>query len=161
MDRMNEYQALLQALSETPPALEGSVARAKARDRRRRAGRWCGIPMASLGGLAAAFVLLVLVFPFGYGKSTVGAQRWIRVPGIGSLQPSEVAKLGVILFFAARLSKRDTEKKKKYDRRKLSGRLFDAMDRIGLLELIPYGVVLVAVAGLMLMEPHMSGTILI
>ena len=59
MDRMNEYQALLQALSETPPALEGSVARAKAKDRRRRAGRWCGIPMASLGGLAAAFVLLV------------------------------------------------------------------------------------------------------
>ncbi|MCQ4866200.1 putative lipid II flippase FtsW [Pseudoflavonifractor phocaeensis] len=115
----------------------------------------------SVFALIAAFVLLVLVFPFGYGKSTVGAQRWIRVPGIGSIQPSEVAKLGVILFFAARLSKRDTEKKKKYDRRKLSGRLFDAMDRIGLLELIPYGVVLVAVAGLMLMEPHMSGTILI
>lgn len=35
------------------------MARARARDRRRRAGRWCGIPVASLGGLAAAFVLLV------------------------------------------------------------------------------------------------------
>ena len=59
MDRMDEYKALMEALGETPPGLEDTLARAKARDRRRRAGRWCGIPIASLGGLAAAFVLLV------------------------------------------------------------------------------------------------------
>ena len=115
----------------------------------------------SVFALIAAFVLLVLVFPFGYGKSTVGAQRWIRVPGIGSIQPSEVAKLGVILFFAARLSKRDTEKKKKYDRRKLSGASSTRWTASACWSSSPMGWFLVAVAGLMLMEPHMSGTILI
>jgi cell division protein FtsW len=35
------------------------------------------------------------------------------------------------------------------------------MNRTGLLEMIPYGVILLLIAGLMLQEPHMSGTILI
>lgn len=30
--------------------------------------------------LVISVVLLVLVLPFGYGRSTVGAQRWIRIP---------------------------------------------------------------------------------
>ena len=111
--------------------------------------------------LIAAFVLLVLVIPFGYGKETVGAQRWIRLPVVGSFQPSEIAKLGVVLYFSARLSKRNTEKKKKWNKRSLLGRALDLMDRIGLLELVPYAAILVAIAFLMLLEPHMSGTILI
>lgn len=111
--------------------------------------------------LGISFALLVLVFPLGYGKATVGAQRWIRVPVIGSLQPSEVAKLGVILYFSARLCKRGSEKKRQFDPRTLKGRLLNALDRIGFLELIPYIVVLGLVAVLMLLEPHMSGTILI
>ncbi len=110
--------------------------------------------------LGVAFLLLILVIPFGYGRTTVGAQRWMYIGPI-NLQPSEVAKLGVIMYFAARLSKRGTEKKKPYDKRKLSGRILLFLDGIGLLELIPYVAVLGAVAGLLLLEPHMSGTILI
>lgn len=114
----------------------------------------------SIFALGASFALLILVIPFGFGRATVGAQRWMMIGPI-NLQPSEVAKLGVILYFSARLSKRGTEKKKQYDKRKTSGRILIALDNIGLLELIPYVLVLGAVAGLMLLEPHMSGTILI
>ena len=111
--------------------------------------------------LVISVVLLVLVLPFGYGRSTVGAQRWIRIPVAGSFQPSEIAKLGVIMYFAARLSKRNTEKERRLSpRHPLSG-VFALLDKIGLLELVPYILILVVVAALMLAEPHMSGTILI
>lgn len=47
-----------------PPALDGTVERARARARRRRRnGRLWKIPAASLASLAACFVLLVNVFP--------------------------------------------------------------------------------------------------
>lgn len=114
----------------------------------------------SIFALVAAFALLVLVLPFGFGKDTVGAQRWIMI-GPLNLQPSEVAKLGVIMYFAARLSKRSTEKQKQYDTRTLSGMAWNALHRSGFTELVPYVAILGAVAVLMLMEPHMSGTILI
>ena len=59
MNRNTEYWDLIRDLNETPAALEGTVDRARAKARRARAGRWLGIPVASLGGVAAAFVLLV------------------------------------------------------------------------------------------------------
>lgn len=111
--------------------------------------------------LIAAVALLLLVFVPGIGQVRNNARRWIKLPVIPQFQPSEVAKLGVILYFSARLSKRGTEKRKKYDKRTLSGTLKDALDRSGFLELLPYGAILVVVAALMLAEPHMSGTILI
>ena len=54
--------------------------------------------------------------------------------------------MAVILFFAARLSKRDTEKKKKWSRRTLTGRTLERLDRIGFLELVPYGAILMVIA---------------
>ena len=59
MNRNEEYWALVAQLSDTPPELEGTVERARARARKRTLKRWLGIPVASLGGVAAAFVLLV------------------------------------------------------------------------------------------------------
>lgn len=35
-----------------------------------------------------------------YGRIVGGARRWIVLPGIGQVQPSEFAKIGIILFFA-------------------------------------------------------------
>ena len=35
-----------------------------------------------------------------YGRIVGGARRWIVVPGIGQLQPSEFAKIGIVVFFA-------------------------------------------------------------
>ena len=108
--------------------------------------------------LIAAFVLLVLVLLVG--EEINGARRWIDLY-LFTIQPSEVAKLGVILYFSARLCKRSTGKKKKWNSHSPAGRTLAFMDRIGLLELLPYVLVLGGIGVLMLLEPHMSGTILI
>ena len=52
-----------------------------------------------------SFVLLLMVLIPGVGIRMNGARRWIRVPIFGSLQPSEIAKMGIIIFFASYLSK--------------------------------------------------------
>lgn len=59
---------------------------------------------AGLPALIVSLVLLALVFVPGLGKSNYGATRWI---GIGSLtiQPSELAKLGFVLFAAGYFAK--------------------------------------------------------
>lgn len=50
-------------------------------------------------------VVLVVLFTWvkvaGNGAVTVGSQSWIEVPGLGNFQPSEYAKLFIILYFAA------------------------------------------------------------
>ena len=73
MNRNTEYWDLIRDLNEPPAALEGTVDRARAKARRARAGRWLGIPVASLGGVAAAFVLLV-------NCSTPFAMAWPSPP---------------------------------------------------------------------------------
>ncbi len=53
--------------------------------------------------LIAPMVLLLLVFVPGLGKTSYGATRWIGIGGI-TLQPSELAKYGFVLFAAAYMS---------------------------------------------------------
>ncbi len=57
-----------------------------------------------LPALLLSLVLLALVFVPGLGKSNYGATRWI---GIGSftVQPSEIAKLGFVMFAAGFFAK--------------------------------------------------------
>ena len=112
--------------------------------------------------LAVSITLLVLVLtPLGVNIN--GAQRWLRMFLLfgPTYQPSEIAKVAVIIFFSARLSKRTTEKKKKFSNRTFLGRLGNLGTRLGFMELVPYGAVLGVVVLLVVKEPHMSGTILI
>ena len=120
--------------------------------------RFLAVPL-----LAASVVLLLLVLVPGIGVNINGATRWLKMGLVfGPLyQPSEIAKIALILFFASRLSKRDTEVKTQWSKRTWSGSALRVLDRIGFLELLPYGVILAIIAGLMLQEPHMSGTILV
>ncbi len=116
--------------------------------------------------LAASILLLILVLIPGIGVERNNARRWIRSIGpIPQFQPSELAKVGVVLYFSARLCKRDTSPKvkrlKKQDARSFHGRLTIFLNNIGFLELIPYGLILLVIVVLMKFEPHMSGTILI
>ena len=116
----------------------------------------------SVFALVGSIILLIMVKIPGIGASGGGANRWIRAIGpLPRWQPSEAAKLGVILYFSARLSKRNTEKKRHFDKRTYSGHFLELLDRIAFLELVPYGVVLLIIAGLLLLQPHLSATILI
>ena len=51
-----------------------------------------------------SFMLLLLVFVPGIGKNNNGANRWITIAGI-SLQSSEVAKFGFVIFSAIYMAK--------------------------------------------------------
>ena len=54
--------------------------------------------------VAISAILLLLVFVPGLGKNNYGANRWITIGGF-SLQSSEVAKFGFVIFSASYLSK--------------------------------------------------------
>lgn len=76
MNRNEEYRQLLSQLEqETPAALEGCVERARKKARRRRGWR---TSLTSLGGVAAAFVLMV-------NLSTPFALACARIPGLREL----------------------------------------------------------------------------
>ena len=111
--------------------------------------------------LGASIVLMLLVFT-PLGRSVGVARRWLKIFGI-RFQPSEIAKIGVIMFFAARLSKRRDQlgEPKKWNKRTFFGRFCAFLDRIGLLELIPYALVLGVVLGIIAMQKHLSCMILV
>ena len=101
--------------------------------------RWRGL---SKFLLILSMVLLGLVLVPHVGINVNGATRWLGF-GAFTFQPSEIAKLGVIVFFADSISKK-REKMLTW--------------RYGIL---PYVFVLGLIGVLMLLEPHLSGAILI
>ena len=94
----------------------------------------------ALPSLAAAVLLLALVPVIGVKVN--GARRWISL-GITTFQPSEIAKLAVVLSFSARMAQ-------------LGDRM--ASFREGIL---PFALVLALLAGLLVLEPHFSATVII
>jgi cell division protein FtsW len=96
--------------------------------------------MVSLPLLAASVVLLLLVALFGNEEG--GARRWFTIAGI-NFQPSEIAKLAVILSFATLISGY---------REKM------ATFRYGVL---PFAGILVVIVALLVLEPHLSCIIII
>lgn len=94
----------------------------------------------SIPVLIAAIVLLALVPLIGVKSN--GARRWL---GIGSLtvQPSEIAKIAVILSFAHIICRnRGKMKSFKYG-------------------ILPFAGILVVIVGLLILEPHFSASIII
>ncbi len=83
-------------------------------------------------------LIVALVMP-----SASGINRWIRLPGLGQFQPSELAKFALVLIFAQYISIN-------YKRMKQA--------RYGFW---PLAVILGITCVLVLIEPHLSGTLLI
>lgn len=90
--------------------------------------------------LGLTYIMLVIVL---FMPEIKGVKRWIIIPHVLSFQPSEIAKFAVILLFADMIQKKG--------------------DRMKTLQhgVIPFGTILASVALLMLLEPHLSGTVII
>ena len=56
--------------------------------------------LINLYALDYAVCILMLAAVLVMGHSAGGAKRWINLPGIGRIQPSEFVKIGFILFFS-------------------------------------------------------------
>ena len=96
--------------------------------------------------LYLAVILLILVIVPGNPLAITrnNATRWLGIPGTSlQFQPSEIAKLAVVIYFADSISK-------KKDRMQTF--------RYGI---APYAVLLIVLAALVGIEPHISGGILI
>ncbi len=89
-------------------------------------------------GLSVVLLVIVLFMP-----EYNGCKRWIVLPGLGTLQPSEIAKFAVILTFSHIISL-NHQRMKQFT--------------VGVL---PFGAILAVLAVLMLLEPHLSGTLLL
>lgn len=89
-------------------------------------------------GISLLLLTIVLFMP-----EYNGCKRWIVLPGLGTLQPSEIAKFAVVLVFAHIISLNH-----------------DRMQTFAT-GVLPFMVILGAVTVLMLLEPHLSGTLLI
>lgn len=102
--------------------------------------RWRGASRLLL--ILSLFLLMLVIIP-GIGIKHNNARRWLGIDGVFTFQPSEIAKLAIIVYFADSISK----KKNLMESFKYGVR--------------PYILTLAFFAGLMLLEPHLSGTILI
>jgi cell division protein FtsW len=88
-------------------------------------------------GISIVLLIVVLFMP-----PLNNARRWIPL-GFGTLQPSEIAKFAIVVLFSALISANCQQMH---------------TFRHGIL---PFMMVLLPVIGLMILEPHLSGTILI
>lgn len=99
-------------------------------------------PKTVIGLMGGSLILLFLVLVPGIGREINGSWRWIYI-GPLHFQPSELAKLSLILFMAYSLSKR----KKPLDS------FFS--------DFVPYLLLIGLTAGLLMLETHLSATIIV
>jgi len=66
--------------------------------------RYLAIPIY----VVTAILLVAVVLP-GIGTELNGSRRWLVVPGVGSFQPAELAKLAIVLYLAHWLDRRGRE----------------------------------------------------
>ncbi len=97
--------------------------------------------MAPLLLVVTGFMLALVPF-LGTGKSEVGANRWFNL-GFTTFQPSEIAKIAIILYFAHLICV-------------YRGRM--KTFRYGVL---PFAGILVVTVFLLILEPHLSASVII
>ena len=90
------------------------------------------------------FLLVFVAIPGNPVAVTVkGATRWIGVGELFSFQPSEIAKMAIVIYFSDSISrKKDLMRSFRYG-------------------VLPYAALLIVTAGLVAIEPHLSGALLI
>ena len=88
--------------------------------------------------MAAALAGLVIVVIPGIGYEQNGARRWLQLPNLPALQPSEFAKLAIIIYLAAWLAAKG-----------------DRIKRLSM-GLIPFAVMIFTVGALLMLEPDLG-----
>lgn len=88
--------------------------------------------------MAAALAGLVIVVIPGIGYEQNGARRWLQLPNLPALQPSEFAKLAIIIYLAAWLAAKG-----------------DRIKRLSL-GLIPFAIMIFTVGALLMLEPDLG-----
>lgn len=101
--------------------------------------------------LIFSLVLLALVFVPGVGVESYGAKRWINL-GFFTVQPSEYAKFGLVIFIAAFMSARDMNKTKN-----IAAVLFAGLSMCALIILEPNMSITVCVGAVMLAMLFVGG----
>src|SRR6185503_19443614 len=92
--------------------------------------------------LAVTFIILVLVLIPGIGLSRGGARRWISLAGF-AFQPSELAKLAMVIYLAHSMAKKE------------------AMIRTFSVGVLPHLIVAGAFAGVLLLEPDFGSVLIL
>lgn len=91
----------------------------------------------------ACFVMLLLVIADFCFPAVKGAHRWIKIPGVGNIQPSELAKVALILFMARTCA----------DRMRYINHIIKGM--------LPVGVIICPLMGLVLVGKDLGTTTLL
>ena len=99
--------------------------------------------MYKMAYVVSVLILLLVLIP-NVGVEANGATRWIKIPIIGQFQPSELTKIGLIIFYASYLTDHKDELKD-----------FKKGFVKPLLYLIPVVLILI------LVQDHLSATIII
>ena len=102
--------------------------------------RWQKI---SLVLLVICVIALVLVLIPGLGTKVYGSSRWLKIGPLPLVQPSEFAKLAIVVYMADWLSRKGPN----------VGKLTHGS--------IPFVIILGIVAGLVLIEPDLGTTVII
>ena len=97
----------------------------------------------AIPALLGAIALLGMVISPAFSFLTKGTNRWLYLGASFSFQPSEIAKFALICFLAASLEKRSEK----------LGRFFSGF--------FPYFFLLLCFIGLLLLEPHLSASVII
>ena len=104
---------------------------------------WLRKPIIAYGFYAFCIVLLILCRVGPFTDPHNDSYRWVKFPGLPSFQPSEMMKLAIILLFAYLISVNYSKMKYfKYG-------------------IVPFMGFLGVVIALMMIQPHLSGTIII
>lgn len=104
---------------------------------------WFRKPFIAYGFYSFCVVLLILCRVGPFKDPHNYSYRWIKFPGLPSFQPSEMMKLAIILLFAYLISVNYSKMKEwKYG-------------------VVPFLLFLGVVVALMMIQPHLSGTIII
>ena len=101
------------------------------------------------GVLSYAAAVLLLILVIFIGDTGGGAQRWIEIGPI-TIQPSEIAKMAIVMVLALYMSKYEKQINSKY---KFGGNFKHGF----LMPMIFIGIL----CGLIILQPHLSGTMIV